>query len=165
MKPLEALVITPLRVALGALFVFAATQKLKDPQLFADSVKAFKVFDLDTQSHMVVLATFASPWLEAACGVLLILGLWTRAAGLALSALLLAFTIAIVSVLQRDLDVTCGCFGKYEWPCKGDVSLCQVARNAGLLLVSLLITWRGPGPLALDRLRLRRPVDSPPADA
>lgn len=165
MKPLEAVVITPLRIALGALFVFAAYLKLENPQDFADAVKAFKIFDLDTESHMVVLATFTIPWIEALSGLLLVFGLWTRAAGLALSVLLAAFTVGIISVISRDLNVACGCFGEFEWPCKGDVSFCHILRNSVLLLAALVITWRGAGPLALDRLRRPRPVDSPPPTA
>lgn len=166
MKLLEAILITPVRIALGALFVFAAYNKLADPQSFADAVKAFKIFDLDTQSHLVTLATFTIPWLELLSGILLIIGLWTRAASLALATLLLAFTIGIISVLYRKLDVTCGCFGEYEWPCKGPVATCHVFRNAILLTISTLLLWRSGGPLALDWFRrIPAPVDSQPESA
>jgi len=166
MKPLEAVVITPVRVGLGALFILAAYLKLQNPQDFVDSVKAFKVFDLDTQSHLVVMAAFTIPWLEMLCGVLLVIGLWTRAAALALTVLLAAFTAGVISVLARGLDVSCGCFGEYEWPCAGNIGACHVVRNSVLLLLSLLVTWRSGGPVALDRLR-RRPekVDSKEATA
>lgn len=166
MKPLEAVLITPVRIGLGALFILAAYLKLQNPQDFVDSIKAFKIFDLDTQGHLVVLAAFTIPWLEMLCGFLLLIGLWTRAAALALSVLLAAFTIGVISVIRRDLDVSCGCFGEYEWPCKGNIGACHVVRNSILLLASLLITWRAAGPVALDRLR-RRPekVDSNEATA
>lgn len=166
MKILDILLVTPVRIALGALFVFAAFLKLKDPQSFAEAIKAFKVFDLDTASHLVVMAAFTVPWLEMLCGILLIFGLWTRAAALALTALLLAFTAGIISVLIRHLDVSCGCFGNYEWPCKGNVGYCHILRNSTLLAAALLLLWRGAGPLALDRFRLKpKPVDSDPVEA
>jgi putative oxidoreductase len=166
MKILDILLVTPVRIALGALFVFAAFLKLKDPQAFAEAVKAFKIFDLDTAAHLVVMAAFTVPWLEMLCGILLIFGLWTRAAALALTGLILAFTVGIISVLVRDLDVSCGCFGDYEWPCKGNIGTCHVLRNSVLLASSLLVLWRGGGPLALDRLRLKaKPVDSDPVEA
>jgi len=166
MKPIEAVVVTPIRIGLGALFMLAAYLKLSDPQAFAESVKAFKIFDLATASHLVTLATFTVPWVEMICGVLLVLGLWSRAASVALAGLLLAFTIGIISVLQREVDVRCGCFGKYEWPCTGNISMCHVARNSIMLLCSLLITLRGGGPVALDWFRRKRaPVDSEPQTA
>lgn len=166
MKPLEATLVTPVRIGVGALFILAAYLKLENPQSFVDSIKAFKVFDLDTQSHLVVLAAFTIPWLEMLCGVLLVIGLWTRAAALALSVLLAAFTVGVISVLYRGLDVSCGCFGKYEWPCTGSIGACHVVRNSVLLLASLLVTVRGAGPVALDRLRLKpEPVDSGDATA
>lgn len=154
MRALETAVLLIVRVALGALFMFAAWMKLKNPQAFADSVLAFKIFG--QADHLVVLTTFVVPWLEMICGVLLVLGLWSRAGALALCAQLLIFTGGIISVLVRKLDVTCGCFGEYEWPCTGPVAMCHVGRNAVLLLGMSLLAWRGGGVAGLDGLRWRR---------
>lgn len=154
MRALEAAVLMIVRVALGAMFIFAAWMKLKNPQAFADSVLAFKVFG--QADHLVILTTFVVPWLEAICGLLLVLGLWSRAAALALFMQLLVFTGGIISVLYRDIDVTCGCFGEYEWPCTGAVSMCHVGRNGALLIAMGLLVWRGGGVLGLDGLRWKR---------
>lgn len=154
MRAVEAVLLLVVRVALGAMFVFAAWMKLKNPQAFADSVLAFKIFG--QADHLVVLTTFVVPWLEMICGVLLLLGLWSRAAALSLFVQLLIFTGGIISVLYRKLDVSCGCFGEYEWPCKGPVSICHVGRNTVLLLAMGLLVWRGGGVIGLDGLRWRR---------
>lgn len=154
MHALEAIALLIVRVALGALFVFAAWMKLRNPQAFADAVLAFKIFG--SADHLVVLTTFVVPWLEMICGLLLVAGLWSRAAALALLAQLLVFTAGIVSVLVRKMDVTCGCFGEYEWPCVGAVSGCHVLRNSVLLLAAGLLAWRGGGVIGLDGLRWRR---------
>jgi uncharacterized membrane protein YphA (DoxX/SURF4 family) len=133
------------RVFLGALFIFAAVMKLSNPQSFAEAINAFKILP----DHLVVLATFVVPWIEAVLGVALILGLWTRSAALVLSLLLVAFIAALVSVL--DKGITCSCFGKFEIPCSGPVGWCHVIRNTVLLALAALVVAKGPGSLAIDR--------------
>ncbi len=143
-----------LRLVLGGLFVLAASLKLAHPQDFANSVLAFKVFP-PAADHLNYLATFVVPWTEMLCGVLLILGLWTRSAALVLTLLLGVFLGGILSVLARNLDVSCGCFGKFEFPCGKVVGPCHIARNAVLIVMALLVLARGPGGLALDTCRCR----------
>lgn len=138
----------PCRVILGGLFVFAGTVKLMNPQLFQQSISAFKVGAPD---HLVVLATFSLPWTELLVGVALILGLWTRAASALLSLILIAFVALLSSVLIRKMDVSCSCFGKFEVPCPSKVGACQLIRNAVLLTMTGIVFFFGPGPLAIDR--------------
>lgn len=157
------LLLTPLRLALGGMFVFAAYVKLKNPQSFADSIKGFKIFDLETSSHLVTMMTFALPWAEMICGVLLILGLFTRAAAALVAVQLVAFIAAIASVLYRDLNVSCGCFGEFDWPCGGEdsegkknpIGWCHIWRDVVMLVPALILTLRGGGVLALDWPRER----------
>ncbi|MEZ6242208.1 MAG: DoxX family protein [Phycisphaerales bacterium] len=167
-KPVSALrwiesivLLAPLRLALGAIFLFAAWVKLfskpvtntiidSPAQAFAESIKAFKIIPVDGGEQVIKLLTFSIPWAEAICGVLLILGLWTRAAATLLSAQLFLFTIAIVSVIARKMEVSCGCFGEYDWPCTGPMGWCHVWRDLALLAVALLLAWRGSGVLGLD---------------
>lgn len=138
------------RVVLGGLFAFAAYAKMSNHQGFADSILAFKVPML--ADHLVQLATFAVPWIELIAGALLILGLWTRGAGVLIGVLLACFTGLIVSALARDLTLSCSCFGKYEFPCPADrIGACHVARNLVLLGVAGVVVWWGPGRLAFDR--------------
>lgn len=138
----------PARVLLGGLFVFAGVMKLSEPQLFAQAIGAFK-FNLP--DHAVVLATFATPWVEIIAGAALALGFWSRAAAALLALMLAAFIGAIVSVIQRKIDAHCSCFGSFEIPCTGPVGLCHIIRNSVLLaLAGICLRW-GPGPLAIDR--------------
>jgi uncharacterized membrane protein YphA (DoxX/SURF4 family) len=147
--PIGWLVLT-CRVALGGLFVFAAWMKLSNPQSFADAVLAFKIIP-DTADHLTTLTTFIVPWTEMVAGVLLILGAWARSAALVLSVMLAVFIVGIGSVLYRHMDVSCGCFGKFEWPCKGNLGMCQIGRDALMLAMGLLVVFRGPGPFAIDK--------------
>ncbi|MEX2218745.1 MAG: DoxX family protein [Phycisphaerales bacterium] len=91
-----------LRMALGGLFIVAAYLKLfasdNSALSFAEAIQAFKVLESDS---LVRLATFCIPWVELVAGVSLILGFWTRAAGLIFAVLLAMFIALIVSTIFR----------------------------------------------------------------
>ncbi len=151
-----------LRVVLGGLFVFAASVKLSDPQGFFDSVHAFRLPAYLTQNlglnmgdvtHLERLATFVVPWLELVAGLALIAGYAARGAALVLSALLVFFLFGIYTVLARQMDVTCGCFGKFEIPCRGAIGWCHVVRNSVLLTFGLVILFGGAGRWSLEGLK------------
>jgi uncharacterized membrane protein YphA (DoxX/SURF4 family) len=82
---------------------------------------------------------------------MLLLGLWTRAAAALLTLLLIGFTVGLVSLIWRKIETDCSCFGSLEFGCTGNVGVCHIGRNTGLILLGLLVTWRGGGKLALDR--------------
>lgn len=144
------------RLALAGVFGLAAGVKLYEPQTFAFSVKAFEILP----DHLVVLTTFVLPWLEAICAVLLLVGLWARAAALLLSLQLVVFIGAISSVLARGMSVECGCFGKIDVFCSGPLGACNIAQNLVLLGLALLVLALGPGLLALDQRNVDRQARS-----
>ncbi|MBX3390103.1 MAG: DoxX family membrane protein [Phycisphaeraceae bacterium] len=163
MSILSKLFLMLCRFAVAALFLFAAYQKLfapdSGPQKFALAVHSFKILP----DHLVLLATGVIPWLEVICGILLICGLWTRAAATLLALLLIGFTAAVISVLARGLPVSCGCFGNLTLLCSKDVMTgCKVAENALILLPTLLVAVFGGGFLDSDR-PMRRIRFDPPA--
>lgn len=137
------------RIIVAGLFIFAGYIKLSDPQQFAFSVNAFKLLP----EHLVILNTFVLPWMEMIAGVLLLAGVWTRAAAAVIGAMLVAFIFGIISVIYREMDVSCGCFGKYEIPCKGSLGVCHLIRNSVLLAMAGLVVVKGPGPLTFDRAK------------
>ena len=143
------------RVIIGGLFIFAAYMKLGDPQGFADAIVKFDLFPKTDHpaafDHIITLLTFVIPWTEIVTGMLLIVGLCTRAAALLVSLMLVGFIVGIASVLVRGMDVHCSCFGKFEWPCTGPIGACQLTRDAIMLAMTLLVFAKGPGPLSLDR--------------
>ena len=146
----------PLRLALGGLFCLAAVSKLQDPQTFAEAIKAFQVVDHVRLGHLVATAAFVIPWVELVAGVMLILGLWTRAASLTIGLALLAFIAGLVSVIARGLDASCACFGNLNLFCGKAVGACQVIRNTVMLLPAFYLAWRGSGRLCLDALACRK---------
>ena len=150
--------ITPFaRVVVGGLFTFAAYVKLSEPQNFLESVMAFKIFSgKPLPDHLANLATFALPWIELICGVLLVLGLYARSAAVVLSGLLVTFIVALVMVLQLPGPIECGCFGKFEVPCGAIVGPCHVARNSVLLGLTAMVLFAGPGRWSVDSSRACR---------
>ncbi len=139
-----------LEVVLGALFLWAAYNKLKNPALFAPSVRAFDIvpgFLPESASHFLVRFTVgAVPWVEVVCGVCLVLGLWSRAAAAALGALLVVFILLIVQALLRGLDVDCGCFGDLSPFCPKKVGACHIWQDVLMLAAAMFIAltprWR-----------------------
>lgn len=151
------------RLAVAALFLFAAYQKLfapeSGPQKFAMSINSFKILP----EHLVLLATGVIPWIEVLCGLLLIVGLWTRAAATLLATMLVVFTVAVASVLLRNMSLTCGCFGKFSLLCPHDkMTWCKIGENALILLPTLLVAVFGGGILALDNRACKTGPNSSP---
>jgi len=148
---------TLFRFALGALFIFSGYIKLNDPQAFAFAIKGFKLVE---NHELISHATFSIPWTEVLIGVLVILGLYTRVAAGSMFLMLAIFTGAVFTVLARDIDTTCGCFGKYMGS-KIDGS--TITRNCVLLAVSALVFYKRGGFLTLDgwRRNQARAVDQP----
>jgi uncharacterized membrane protein YphA (DoxX/SURF4 family) len=145
-RPMGWLVL-PLRLVLGGLFVFAGVMKVQDTQNFAFAVHGFKLLP----QHLEILAAFTLPWIEIVAGAMLLLGLWTRASAGVIGLMTLAFLGGIISVIYREMDVKCSCFGKFEFPCAGAIGYCHVARNTVMIAMAAAIVLWGPGPIAVDR--------------
>jgi uncharacterized membrane protein YphA (DoxX/SURF4 family) len=89
-------------------------------------------------------------------GVCLVLGVMTRVSGVLSSLLFVAFIVGIGSAWARGMSIDCGCFGgggfdadaaeKYPW---------EIARDVGLLALSLWLVWRPRTRFALDNILFR----------
>ncbi len=122
-----------LRVALGAVFVYAAWIKLRQPwELFAMSISDYGV--LPDWAVRVVARTL--PWAEALIGLALMAGRWLRVSAGAASLLLLVFFGLMVRAYATGMEINCGCFGPGE-----AISVRTLIRDGGLLAVSLFLTW------------------------
>jgi len=96
-----------LRVALGALFLYAGVVKALDVRAFADDIANYQLLP----AVLVPLAAAAMPWVEIAAGAALVAGRWSRAAALLVGALMAVFTLALLQAFARGIDLACGCFG------------------------------------------------------
>lgn len=104
------------RIVLGLIFVYAAYAKLHFNGawhlgdyyfFFAMSIDSYRMLPLVIVQWMARTL----PWLELGLGVLLIVGAGVRWAGLAVTALLVVFMIALTHAALGGLEINCGCFG------------------------------------------------------
>ena len=122
-----------LRIALGAVFVYAAWVKLHTPwQLFAGAIGDYKILP----EWAVNPLARSLPWAELAIGLLLMAGFWLRAAATACSLLLLVFFSLMVRAYAFHMEISCGCFGPGEL-----ISWRTLLRDGTLLAASLAVTW------------------------
>lgn len=147
----------PMRVALGGVFIFAAFTKISNIQAFAFAIKGFKILDPDKHGHLIVSAAYTMPWVEMIAGVLLVLGLWTRAAALTIGLMLVFFIAALLHVIfDPSIEADCSCFGDIQFKCDAAVGWCQVIRDVIMLIPVGYLLWRGGGIVGFDTLRERK---------
>lgn len=94
-------------LVLGAVFIYAGVDKIRDPLQFADSIAAFAILP----KAFVSLLALGLPPFEIACAVLLLAARTRRVGALAIALTSVVFCAALLSALLRGLTLDCGCFG------------------------------------------------------
>jgi uncharacterized membrane protein YphA (DoxX/SURF4 family) len=117
------------RVVLAAVFLWAASGKLADPQAFARSLWNYHL----VPESLLPLVAVLLPVVEALAAVALFVPPLQRGSSLLLLSLLVLFTAALVSAMARGLDIDCGCFGEGS----STVGPWLLVRNAALALLAL----------------------------
>lgn len=103
---ISLLLITALRIMLGAIFLFSGIAKLTSISVFISNVAAYQILPILLVKPISYLLVSA----EITLGIALGIGYFSRGAGILASLLFLIFTIALVKVLLQKLPVTdCGC--------------------------------------------------------
>ncbi|MBW2102924.1 MAG: DoxX family membrane protein [Deltaproteobacteria bacterium] len=124
------------RLFLGAIFVYACTDKIADPQGFAEAVYNYQILP----DSLINLTAIFLPWVEMVLGICLILGILREGTAILAVLLLLVFFGAVLFNLARGLDINCGCFDTSPG---GGVSMAWiVARDAIFLLPSFYLLKR-----------------------
>jgi uncharacterized membrane protein YphA (DoxX/SURF4 family) len=163
---IPSIILAIIRVALGGLFVFAGSMKLFGPGAtpnqsmidFSASVNAFKILP----PQLIEPAAWTIPWIEIIAGAMIIAGLWTRSASLALGALVGAFIYAIRMALDSgNVDIDCGCFGGRDIFCSSEHGLteCHFWRNTIMAAITGILLITGAGRFSLDALFFRSRKD------
>lgn len=140
------------RLVLAVVWIYAAATKLGRPLTSARAVQAYELFPFDVAAAI----GHALPFVELVLGVLLLAGLFTRAASAVSLALLVVFMAGIASAWARGLQIDCGCFG-------GDGSLAlgqgpqyvqELVRDLAYAACAAWLVWRPRSPFSVDgRLR------------
>lgn len=120
------------RLVLAAVFLYGAWVKLSTPwELFAMSVDSYHILPL----IWVELVARTLPWLEAAIGVLLLIGIFPRTTTVATSLMLMMFFGLMVRAYANGEEINCGCFGPGEM-----ISWKTLLRDGTLLAAALALT-------------------------
>ncbi len=131
----------PLRIMIGAVFVYAGWLKIADPGPLADSIASFQILP----RALVVPLALGLPPFELASGALLILGWPRRVATLAVLIVTAVFCAALLAALVRGITVDCGCFGA------GAPTALRMWVDLGrdlLMLLGAIVLYRASAPRA-----------------
>jgi uncharacterized membrane protein YphA (DoxX/SURF4 family) len=141
------------RLVVGGVWLVAGALKLTDP---GASIAAVRAYELLPGSWAETVG-YLLPALELVVGLALVVGVMTRGAAAISAVLFVAFIIGIASVWARGMEIDCGCFGgggadpdassDYPW---------EIARDAGLLVLSGFLVWQRSTRLSLDSVLFRR---------
>lgn len=123
-----------LRLFLGGVFIYASIDKIMNPDAFAKAVYNYRIMP----DNLVNMTALVLPWLELILGLCLITGILLPGASVTCTVLLTVFIGALAFNQIRGLDVHCGCFSTEA--SAGPASLWTVARDAGFLLASIVLT-------------------------
>ena len=144
------------RLVTGGVWIAAGALKLPHP---ADSVRAVRAYDLLPEA-IVPTVGHLLPVVEIVIGLCLVLGVLVRGASVVSALLFLAFIIGISSAWARGLSIECGCFGGGgEIPDAAAAYPGEIARDVGLLALSLWLVVRPASRLALDNVLFRTAHD------
>ena len=122
---------TAARLLLGGVLLVAGALKVIDPQSSVAAVRAYELVPTWLERPI----GWGLPFLEeAALGLLLVAGLFTRTAAAVAGLLLVAFILAVISAAARGLSIDCGCFGGGGQVAPGQTAYAgEIIRDLGLL--------------------------------
>ena len=121
--------------------------KVTSPKVSAMAVRAFQILPYDLAGYV----GYALPVLEVAVGLLLVAGLFTRAAAVVGGLLMLAFLVGIISAWTRGLNIDCGCFGGGGTIAASQTQyLSDVLRDVGLTACAAWLVVRPRTAYSLD---------------
>ncbi|GAA1843773.1 DoxX family membrane protein [Pseudonocardia ailaonensis] len=127
------------RLGLAAVWLASGLLKALDPAQTYVAVKAYDVLPTDGVSIVAGIL----PWFELALGVLLLLGVGTRAVAVLSAVLLLVFIAGVSQAWARGLNIDCGCFGGGGAVEPGQTQYVQeIVRDTGFLVLAAWLIVR-----------------------
>ena len=131
----QGLLALGLRVVLAGLFAVAGGLKLFDPAAFAVEIDRYQLIPWWSCALLALLL----PWLEVCVGIGLLTHWFSRGALAWVTALLIVFSLALLSAMLRGLSIDCGCFGRL-WQSTG--TFWPLVRNVVLLGITAFLWWQ-----------------------
>ena len=148
------------RLVTGGVWIVAGALKLPHP---ADSVRAVRAYDLLPEAVVPAIGHLL-PVLEVVVGLCLVLGVMVRGTSVVSALLFVAFVVGISSAWARGLSIDCGCFGGGgQIPDAAAKYPGEIARDIGLLALSLWLVVRPRSRLALENVLFTSTHDTDPS--
>ena len=94
------------RLFVGGVFIYASLDKILQPDQFARIIFNYHL----VPAPLINITALVLPWVEFGAGLLLVFGIWPRAAGQVLTGLIVVFLVALSINWLRGVDLECGCF-------------------------------------------------------
>lgn len=140
------------RLVLGGSLLYAAVLKMGKPLTAQRAVQAYDIFPMDVAG----VIGLALPWIQLVLGLLLVLGLFTRASAIIGTLMMLAFIAGVAQAWARGLTIDCGCFSSGGQVAAGETAYPQtIARDVGFAAAGAWLWWRPRSLASLDRLLFR----------
>lgn len=135
------------RFGLAIVWLWSGTAKLLAP---LDSEQAIGAYEIVPASWVPPLAV-ALPAFELVLGLMLLAGVFLRAAGVVSALVLAGFIVGVASAWARGLSIDCGCFGGggYDADAGPASYLATMGRDALLLAMAAWTAWRPFGKYAI----------------
>jgi len=154
------------RLGIGGLFMVMAWNKIQAPVTFLKLMRQYEMFDEQTGYMFMNLIVVILPWLELICGLILILGVAVRAAGLISAGMLAVFTPMILMrglelFQQGQAETFCGL--KFDCGCgSGPVYVCwKLAENSLLFLGCIILIASRSNRFCLPSLFKKKASEQP----
>ncbi|NMH97072.1 MauE/DoxX family redox-associated membrane protein [Pseudonocardia acidicola] len=143
------------RLGLAAIWLVSGVLKAVDPD---QTYVAVRAYDVLPKPGVAVIAGVL-PWLEIALGLLLLVGVGTRAVAGLSAAVLVIFIAGVAQAWARGLSIDCGCFGGGGQVAPDQTAYgLEVLRDTGFLLLAVWLLIRPRTLFALDERLDSRPV-------
>ena len=139
-----------IRVAAAAIWLLAGATKVTDLAHFHAQVEQYRLLPHGLEAPFA----YALPFVELFVGAYLLIGLLTRAAGIAACVLMVMFLVAQAQAWARGLSLDCGCFGTLTHE---RVGFLTILRDVALGLPSLVMALYPARLLSVDRTFLGLP--------
>jgi len=135
------------RLGLSAVWLVSGLLKISDPGQTYLAVQAYDVLP----GSMVSPVATALPLVEIVLGLLLLVGLLTRLAGVAAVLLVLVLLAAITQAWVRGLTIDCGCFGGGGEVDQGQTNYgWEILRDLGFLVLACWLALRPRSAVSVD---------------
>lgn len=154
-RHITRVVSTLARLGLAGIWLVAGGSKVSD---LGASVRAVNAYELLPNGAAQIVGS-ALPFIEIMIGLLLLAGLFTRAAAIVSAGLFVMFIFGIASAWARGLQIDCGCFGGGGALAAGEspTYFWETLRDIGFLAAAGFLILRPRTWLSLDGVLLGGP--------